>query len=156
MKAITIYQPFAQLCVLGWKNIETRPRTTNIRGRIAVHAGRLDPRRYQPHALEAIERVLSELGRSLPDPLPLGAVVGTVDIVDCLKVAENDTVFKQAHISHSGILESGAERICGLEYLCGDYTPGRYAWILKNPVLFPCSIPARGKQGWWNWNEMEE
>ena len=33
----------------------------------------------------------------------------------------------------------------------GRYSPGRFAWVLQNPVMFDKPIPARGKQGWWNW-----
>jgi len=35
----------------------------------------------------------------------------------------------------------------------GDYSPGRFAWVLENPVMFNLPIPARGQQGWWNWEE---
>lgn len=37
------------------------------------------------------------------------------------------------------------------EYAFGDFTPGRYAWVMENPVAFDKPIPARGKQGLWNW-----
>lgn len=37
------------------------------------------------------------------------------------------------------------------ERVLGDYSPGRFAWVLQNPIMFEKSIPARGKQGWWNW-----
>lgn len=39
------------------------------------------------------------------------------------------------------------------ERLLGDYSPGRFAWVLQNPVMFKTPIPACGKQGWWNWEE---
>lgn len=39
------------------------------------------------------------------------------------------------------------------ERLLGDYSPGRFAWVLQNPVMFKTPIPAHGKQGWWNWEE---
>ena len=45
MKAITVRQPWAQLIVTGRKTIETRPRPTSYRGRVAIHAGKVtDPR----------------------------------------------------------------------------------------------------------------
>ena len=34
----------------------------------------------------------------------------------------------------------------------GDFTPGRYAWIMENPVLFKEPIPAKGMQGLWNYD----
>ena len=33
-----------------------------------------------------------------------------------------------------------------------DYSPGRFAWVLQNPEMFDHPIPARGNQGWWNWD----
>ena len=40
MRAFTVYQPYAYAIVAGLKGYETRPRRTNIRGRVAVHAGK--------------------------------------------------------------------------------------------------------------------
>ena len=37
------------------------------------------------------------------------------------------------------------------EMAIGDWTPGRYAWELDNIELLPLPIPARGRQGLWNW-----
>lgn len=67
--------------------------------------------------------------------LPRGAVIGTVEIVDCVPVEE--------------LVDSLDNR----ERLLGDYSPGRFAWVLQNPVMFKTPIPAHGKQGWWNWEE---
>lgn len=39
----------------------------------------------------------------------------------------------------------------GREYVFGDYTPGRYAWILEDVKQLPEPIPAKGHQGLWNW-----
>ena len=33
----------------------------------------------------------------------------------------------------------------------GDYTPGRWGYFLENVVKFSEPIPARGKQGFWDW-----
>ena len=67
--------------------------------------------------------------------LPRGAVIGTVEIADCVPVEE--------------LVDSLDNR----ERLLGDYSPGRFAWVLQNPVMFNLQIPARGQQGWWNWEE---
>ncbi|MNI93920.1 hypothetical protein D3C73_1519400 [compost metagenome] len=41
--------------------------------------------------------------------------------------------------------------IDGDEYAFGWYEEGRYAWELRNifPLVEP--IPAKGQQGFWNW-----
>lgn len=124
MKAFTVYQPYAYAIVAGLKQYETRPRRTNIRGRVAVHAGKGKP------SFVSMAAVLIPKEGTV---LHYGAVLGTVEIVDCRPVEE--------------IIPTLTER----ERLLGDYSPGRWAWVLKNPVMFDTPIPARGKQGWWNW-----
>ena len=124
MKAFTAYQPYAYAIVAGLKGYETRPRRTNIRGRVAVHAGKGKPPSISLAASLALPK---------SPVLHYGAVLGTVEIVDCLPVEE---------IIHT---------LTARERALGDYSPGRFAWVLKNPVMFSAPIPASGKQGWWNW-----
>jgi hypothetical protein len=33
----------------------------------------------------------------------------------------------------------------------GDFTPGRFAWLLDNIQRLDPPIPARGRQGFWEW-----
>jgi hypothetical protein len=33
----------------------------------------------------------------------------------------------------------------------GDFTPGRWGWVLKAPNRWPDPVPARGRQGVWEW-----
>ena len=77
MKVFTVYQPYAYAIVAGLKQYETRPRRTNVRGRVAVHAGKA-------------KDVLIPRAASLILPqsafLHHGAVLGTVEIVDCVPV----------------------------------------------------------------------
>ena len=124
MKAYTVYQPYAYATVAGLKHYETRPRRTSIRGRVAVHAGK------KRISLEDMTVVVIPAARNV---LHYGAVIGTVEIVDCVPVEE--------------IVDTLTER----EKLLGDYSPGRFAWVLQNPVMFDKPIPARGQQGWWEW-----
>ncbi len=132
MKAFTVYQPYAYAIVAGLKNYETRPRRTNIRGRVAVHAGKTGMMQAMK-GLTGLEMWELRAAVKFERNLPLGVVVGTVEIVDCLPVVE--------------VIATLTER----ERALGDYSPGRWAWVLKNPVMFDTPIPAKGKQGWWNW-----
>ena len=123
MKTITVHQPYAHLIIVGDKPIETRSRKTNIRGRIAIHASKKK----------------SKLSRCFEtENISYGAILGTVEIVDCVPVEEirdNLTIFQLS---------------------AGDYSDGRYAWIMKNPIKFKEPVCIRGKQGWWNWKGGEE
>lgn len=138
MKAFTVYQPYAFAIVAGLKHYETRPRRTNIRGRVAVHAGKKHIKARELYmsilAAKNVEESAYHICRE-SHPEEYGAVVGTVEIADCVPVEEIvDTLTEQ-------------------ERLLGDYSPGRFAWVLKNPIMFTEPFPARGRQGWWTWNQ---
>lgn len=139
MKAFSAYQPFAFSIVAGIKPHETRSRRTNIRGRVAVHAGMKEIDGALKSFPEADrERIIAMLHQPpfIDNVLYRGGIVGTVEIVDCVPVEEvMDTLTEQ-------------------ERLLGDYTPGRFAWVLKNPVMFDNLIPCRGQQGWWEWRNI--
>lgn len=136
MKAYTVYQPYAWATVIGLKHYETRPRRTNIRGRVAVHAAK---------EINKGDRVYMDIISSTGmvefadqvcrkrRPEEYGAIIGTVEIVDCVPVEEI------------------MDKLTPLERALGDYSPGRFAWVLKNPFMFSAPIPASGQQGWWNW-----
>lgn len=126
MRALTVYQPYAFAIVAGLKHYETRKHRVHIRERIALHAAKGAPK-----------FVTMEAAVALPENATLhyGAVIGTVEIVDCVPVEE--------------IRDSLTER----EEALGDYSPGRFAWVLENPVMFEHPIPVSGHQGWWNWDE---
>lgn len=130
VKALTIHQPYAYSIVAGLKHYETRTRRTAIRGRIAIHAA------LTTHSFRTFRN--QGITLPVPDPLAYGAVVGTVEITDCLRVEEL-----------TGKLDT-------LEKLLGRYTPGMFAWVLANPVMFGTPYPAKGKQGWWEWEEPKQ
>ena len=154
MKAFTVRQPFATVIVRGIKPHETRSRWTSIRGRVAIHAGKKSfefgndtERKIISDALGFSQRkyllgsrTCEELDRYVAgiNGLPHGAVIGTVEIVDCIPTEDVS----------SGLSE--------LELLLGDYTRGRYAWVLRDPVIFEKPIPARGNLGWWEWDDPQE
>jgi hypothetical protein len=153
MKAITLWQPWASLIMTGAKTIETRSRSTNIRGRIAIHAAK----KCTIEAMRSLETPVFQQGllsilpkgmkRMILELLPRGAILGTVEIVGCLRIENYDELNECAY------LDNGSERIIveSPEYFYGDYRQGRFAWILKDPVMFDKPIPARGSQGFWNW-----
>jgi hypothetical protein len=39
------------------------------------------------------------------------------------------------------------------EKALGDYTPGRWAWRLEDPVRFITPVPVKGAQGIWSWDD---
>lgn len=126
MRAISLWQPWASAVALGLKKIETRHWATDYRGPLAIHAAK----RWQADQQEfaAIER---GLGR-LPSRLPFGAIVAVVDLVD---VRATDELVLTIH---------------PIEKMYGNYSPGRFGWILHDVRALPEPIPCKGHQSFFS------
>ncbi len=79
LRALTVRQPWAWAIVAGLKDIENRTWATRRRGRILIHAGRLDD-------AEALREFPAEL--PAPGELLRGYIIWSVELVDCLPLAE--------------------------------------------------------------------
>lgn len=128
MKAISLLQPWASLVVLGAKEYETRSWKTKHRGKLLIHAS---ARMMREHIV-LCRQPLFPLFVPEPEKLPLGAIVGMVELVS---------------VHHT---EDVLQHISGQEIAFGDYGPGRYAWKLENPVLFETPIPCAGALSIWD------
>lgn len=73
MKAITLWQPWAQLIADGRKKVETRPRPWNYNGLVFIHAGQHVDR-------EACIRFGYD-----PDTIPRGAIVAVAYKCGCVQ-----------------------------------------------------------------------
>ena len=146
MKAITIYQPWANLIAQGEKTIETRSWLTNYRGPLAIHAAKKAPSfcktltnidtRFN-HALTGSD----EWNPDIWDTLPFGAIVTICTLVDCKKIqitGKTEQILNPQDLSEK-------------ELAFGDYTLSRYAWILEDIQHLITPIPTKGKQGLWDW-----
>lgn len=140
MKAISLWQPWASAIALGVKRIETRSRKTNYRGPIAIHAAL----RHKLEQIEAFDELLEHdrIRFAFEDSLdlsfhtlPFGCVVATAEIVDCRPVGDLKL-----------------ELLTEEEIALGDYTAGRYGWVLANVKRLGKPIPARGWQGFFEVN----
>lgn len=120
MKALTVKQPWASLIVQGFKDIENRTWKIQYRGKILIHAALLHDK-CEWDALTKEQRL--ELPCEIPcQKLPKGAILGSVEIVDCIK-------------NHPSVW---AEK-------------GMWNWVLDNAILFPKPIPAKGKLSLWDY-----
>ena len=143
IKAITLWGPWAQLIPLDIKHYETRSWATKYRGPLAIHAAKKLVPIKESFGLLTTEHIYIReqlrLSRYREYPvLPTGAIVATCNLIDCIEIAA------------SFILE-----LSPIEKACGNYTLGRYAWILEDVSPLASPVPATGKQGLWNW-EMPE
>lgn len=176
MKALTLHQPWASLVAVGAKTIETRSWSTSYRGPLAIHAARR-PMGDAEHSLwweciAALKGVSDRAGVwAMSDhpshPLPLGCVVATCELVDILPIVKEgdfttgvEPVIAQRAMWATGLTllkwpgnegdpQVGNDITDQLPY--GDFTPGRYAWMLDNVALLERPAPATGRQRLWEW-----
>jgi activating signal cointegrator 1 len=140
MKAISLWQPWASLIVLGAKTIETRSWATSYRGPLLIHAAKTTKEMdwiLQPPFAAALD---SLGGGGLP---PIGAIIGKVELVGIWGTGDFAEKF----------LDDDRGGFCERDF--GNYGEGRFGWILRDPVRFETPIPYRGRQGLFDVNEEE-
>ena len=136
MRCITLTQPWATLIAVSAKKIETRSWRTSYRGPLAIHAAKGFPKwarefTMEPVCYEAVKSFTDGRIKTFP-AYPTGVVLATCTLVDCVPIHE---------------VELTSER----ERAFGDYSEGRFAWMLSNVAPFPIPIPAKGALGLWDW-----
>jgi len=138
-------QPWAALVAIGAKRIETRSWKTSYRGPLAIHAAKGYPRWARETCDEGPFR--KALGILEPGGLLRGYVLAATELLDCLPVESMEP--------WAGKLPPGVATniLIGPELSFGDFSPGRFAWILGRPTLLSEPIPARGALGLWEWKE---
>lgn len=130
MKALSIRAPWWWYILHGGKDIENRGWPTRFRGPVLVHASKTIVRQELKDDLSAADDILGYTGHGVPlhdwraihhgellNPRWRGAIVGTVDIVDCVRCSESHWFF------------------------------GPIGFVLANPVAFNEPIPFKGALG---------
>lgn len=147
MKCLSLWQPWATLVVIGAKRIETRGWSTRYRGPLAIHASKRFAQDERQICMEpTFSSALVSAGHSKLRDLPLGAVIGTVMLVDCIEIPAGTPC--EDKLLGDGILVRGVKLPPdGDECDFGNYLPGRFAWVLDEPLRFPQPLPYRGAQG---------
>ena len=134
MKALSLLQPWASLVVIGAKKIETRGWQTKHRGKLLIHASR-----GKAGSIFASESPFKKYIQDFTK-LPFGAIIGKVTLTDIIRTEE---LFLD---------DTEMNRLTMEEKAFGDYSSGRYAWILEEPVQFEEPIPARGSLSLWDYD----
>ena len=120
IKAITLYPIWAWLIIYGPKRVENRTWATTHRGPLAIHAG-------STRKTEREDRIwLAARGMYVPHNLPVGAILGVVNLDDCL--------------------------LYGDDFADDPFACGPYCWMLSkpNPLEHPIYVP--GKLSLWNFD----
>ena len=130
MRCLSLHQPWATLVVSGEKVYETRGWKTEHRGLLVIHASKKFSEVVRDLCQqEPFRSSLKKAGYSSVSDLPLGKLIGVVQLEDCLPV---ETI----------ALPTDAK-----ERHYGDYRAGRWAWKLSHPTPLVVPIPYPGHLG---------
>ena len=142
MKALSLTQPWATLIAIGAKQIETRNWSTAYRGWLAIHASKTWSDELAALCIDdTFARVLVGAGITHTLDLPRGAIVAVGNLH---KVGE---ILRRRD---GAVMVRGQELpITGDELDFGDYTAGRYGWVMTNVHPLPEPVPCRGALGLW-------
>lgn len=129
MKALPLWQPWAQLVALGAKHVETRhwrAPASLIGNRIAIHATKTT-RELWVCEQEPFKRRLGD------SDMHFGAIIATAILHRCTEMTEG---------SIATLRDLDPD-----EHAFGLYEPGRFAWVLRDVELVDPPLPFRGSQG---------
>lgn len=151
MKAISLWQPWASAIAVGAKQIETRGWETKYRGPIAIHAAK---RKVVDELIHfsccwnwcgALRPLGLKMGGNagLGKILPFGAIVAVCDLTDCRPTDS----FTLSELMSRRLPEGETLDIYSWnEWQMGDFSLGRFGWVLSNIRPLSEPIPFVGRQ----------
>ena len=127
MKCLSVRQPWAWAIIHGGKDVENRNWYTSFRGTLAIHAGKSFDMNRGEWASMSTGRYgepwhSMARGYNLQAYHVLGAIIGTVEVYDCVPDHRCDSAWKAD----------------GYEFYC---------WLLRNPQALKEPIPWKGRLG---------
>lgn len=138
LKALTLWEPWASLIMVGAKTYETRSWATPYRGPLVIHAS-LNKDSIGMIRDGRVYDLLFEVGITKMGDFKLGYALCVCTLVDCIPTNKLDV----SQLSRD-------------DWAFGDYRPERYAWKLANVQRLDPPIKVRGYQGLWDWPETLE
>lgn len=121
MKALSFRQPWADLIIQGKKRLDLRTWKTSYRGPLAVYASL------------SVEKEACRGFNIDPGELTAGAVIGTVDLVDVIKLDEAAFLARAGEHLHTR-----------------SFREPMYGWELANPRPLVEPKPAKGRIKWFD------
>ena len=134
MRVLSLKEPVATLIYEKKKLVETRSWKTNYRGELYIHASMTKISKSDLEDKELMSLVENK-------NMNFGNIICKCNLVDCIYMTK-EYVEDMKKNNHQ-------------EYICGEYSEGRYAWILDDvePIS---SIKAKGNLNIWQfYNEFE-
>lgn len=149
---LSLSPPYGSLIALLLKRIETRSWKTDYRGQLLIHqTAAPGPKGTTEAALWELclsEPFRTALPLASPARLPRGKIVAVCELIDCRPIVESCIGY--------GLIDAEKDRaytwdVTDQERAFGDYTAGRWAWLLADVKALPEPIAARGMPGLWRW-----
>ena len=136
-------QPWASLLVAGANRIETRSWNTRYRGPLAIHAATGFPAHAKALCAQSPYReALAAAGFYSAADLPTGRFIGLADL-DGVIACDAATAAAIRRAAHAGTLPAH-------ELDFGDFSDGRFGFVMARMAPLTTPIPARGMLGLWN------
>jgi len=149
MRCLSLTQPYASLVASGAKKNETRSWATSYRGLLAIAASKGFPTEYREFCEEEpFEEALALGGFSSWRDLPRGSIVAVCRLDACIPTSLANGGRNVTW--HSGGWHLGDAWLSSTEYMFGDYSPNRYAWVLTDLRRLPEPVPCTGVLGLWD------
>jgi hypothetical protein len=142
MKAISMTQPWATLLAIRANVIETRGWSTRYRGPLAIHAAKNFPAAARALCRQPpFHETLANAGYTDERQLPLGAIIARAELVDVMSFDASTAELITAR-SEEGTLPPHE-----LEF--GDFTAGRFGFVVRDVCTLREPIRARGMLSLW-------
>lgn len=142
MKGLSLTQPWATLVAAGAKTIETRSWSSSYRGLVAIHAAKGFPRDCQSLCWrDPFATALINAGFDRSEQLPRGVILAVARL---LHVGPTET-FMGPNLLRGGLPHDLAVR----EQAFGDFSEGRYGWVLGAVRPLRAPVPCKGALGLW-------
>lgn len=163
---ISVWQPWASLIVGGVKMVETRSRPSSYRGVLLIHASQKWTADLAGLTVSEFRNEMRAIGHPIESGdteamvraawgMPLGAILGAVEMTDCVPVENVFETWEEESRITTDAARAGHNRIAVREgeKRYGDYTPGRWAYYFSRYHRFDKPVPYRGKQGFFKAHE---
>ncbi len=129
MKVLSLMEPWGSLIKEKIKYIETRSWKTNYRGELYIHTSlKKIPKKD--------ERIQSLVNLLQDKDIKYGYIIAKCNLLDCIYMDES--------------FVNKIKNENPIEFMCGEYAVGRYAWILQDIEMIK-PIEAKGHLGLWEY-----
>ena len=132
MKVLSLTEPYATLIKDVKKKVETRSWKTSYRGELYIHASSTKIHKETKENIELMNLLKD-------NDMNYGNIICKCNLIDCVRMT-TDYVEDMRKNNYQ-------------EYICGEYSEGRYAWILENIEILDKPISAKGHLSIWNYSE---